>query len=188
MPRKSEENKEEDGFRGRFLRLRKHFTRRPESALRTLYSDVVSMDGYHSTAMSDKFKVEADEPEGLGGTDMAPTPTLLLLSAMAHCQAITMRMYADAMGVVLDDVKVKVTGTVDLRGYFSVLDDKDCLYSSGLEEIVIKTNIESREPKDRLKALVKAAHGRGVCLTSVKPKRPIDFRYRLNGERLEVQR
>ena len=171
-------------FNGRFKRLRDHFEKKPDTALRTLYSDVERMDGLHSFAVTEEFTVEADEPEGLGGTNKAPTPTALLLSAMAHCQAITLKMYARAMEIELDDVKVKVTGTVDLRGYMGLKDEAGKPFDPGLEEVVIKTFIESKETEGRILALIEASRQKGVSLSSVKPKKGLRISYRLNGKRI----
>lgn len=38
---------------------------------------------------------KSDEPEDLGGKNAGPTPVELLLSALASCKLITMRMYAE---------------------------------------------------------------------------------------------
>ena len=37
----------------------------------------------------------SDAPKSMGGTDDGPTPSELLLSSMASCKLITMRMYAN---------------------------------------------------------------------------------------------
>ena len=170
--------------KGRIERLKAFFERKPDSALRTLYSDVERMEGLHSYASTGTFTIEADEPIGLGGTDKAPTPTELLLSALAHCQAVTLRIYARGMGIELDSVKVKVTGTVDLRGYFSIPDVDGTRVRSAMQEVVIKTYLESKEPPERIKALTDAVRGRGVCLSSVEQATPMRLSFRLNGERL----
>jgi len=43
-----------------------------------------------------------------------------VLAALATCQEITYRLYADSLGIPLDGVSVKVTGDLDLRGFFAV--------------------------------------------------------------------
>lgn len=42
--------------------------------------------------------VMVDEPESIGGTDRYPNPAQYLLSALASCTAITIKMYADNKG------------------------------------------------------------------------------------------
>jgi len=173
-------------FSGRFERLRLHYSKHPDSALRTLYADVERMDGLHSYAKADKFTVECDEPEGIGGTDRAPTPTQLLLASLAHCQAITLRIYCEAMGMAIDDLKVKVTGTLDLRRYFSVDDADGPKGTSALQEVVVRTEIFTHETEARVRELLKATKGRGVCLSSVEKGVKMRFQYRLNGKALKI--
>jgi uncharacterized OsmC-like protein len=173
-------------FKGRFLRLREHFKKDPGTALRSLFADVERMDGLHSYARTGKFIVECDEPEGFGGTDKAPTPTQLLLASLAHCQAITLQIYAEAMGIAIDDIKVKVTGTLDLRGYFSVDDAEGPIIDPGLQEVTIKTSIVTNETEAGTKGLIKAMKGKGVCLSSVEKGVKIRYSYHLNGRHLRL--
>lgn len=50
-----------------------------------------------------------DEPEDVGGQDLGPTPTSLLLSSIGTCKAITMRMYADQKKWPLEEVEIKLS-------------------------------------------------------------------------------
>ncbi|MFG3757391.1 OsmC family protein, partial [Klebsiella pneumoniae] len=45
-----------------------------------------------------------------------------VLAALGSCQEITYRLYADALGIPLSGVSVRLTGTIDLRGFFNVDD------------------------------------------------------------------
>ena len=50
----------------------------------------------------------ADEPAANGGTDAGPSPFGLLLSGLAACTAMTLRMYADRKGWPLARLDVDV--------------------------------------------------------------------------------
>lgn len=50
-----------------------------------------------------------DEPADLGGKDLGPTPSELLLSSLASCKLITMRMYANRKGWDFQDAIVTLT-------------------------------------------------------------------------------
>jgi len=55
--------------------------------------------------------IMVDEPESLGGSDSYPNPAQYLLSALASCTAITIKMYAKNkgwdVGKISVDVKLK---------------------------------------------------------------------------------
>src|ERR1700721_3452730 len=66
------------------------------------------------------FKV--DEPPALGGVDLAANPVQYALASLGSCQAITYRIWATHLGIELDALSVRVTGDLDLRGFFGVDD------------------------------------------------------------------
>jgi putative redox protein len=50
----------------------------------------------------------ADEPEKQGGLDTGPDPFTLLLSSLASCTLVTLRMYIDRKGWDIPEIKVNV--------------------------------------------------------------------------------
>ena len=51
----------------------------------------------------------SDEPIEVGGANLGPKPTELLLSALASCKIITVQMYAKRKGWEIDDMSIELT-------------------------------------------------------------------------------
>ena len=51
----------------------------------------------------------SDEPIEVGGANLGPKPTELLLSALASCKIITVKMYAERKGWSIDVMSVELT-------------------------------------------------------------------------------
>ena len=62
----------------------------------------------------------ADEPAENGGGDTGPSPFDLLLSGLAACTAITLRMYAGRKGWDLAAIEVEVRYDLDDQGQASI--------------------------------------------------------------------
>jgi putative redox protein len=63
---------------------------------------------YGQTISIGHHEVACDEPASRGGGDAGPSPSGLLLAALAGCTSITLRMYADRKGWDLGQVKVSL--------------------------------------------------------------------------------
>ena len=71
----------------------------------TITADLV--DGFSVTISNDRHRWVADEPRDLGGTDTGPTPYEMLLGSLAACTSITLSMYAQRKGIVLDSISTR---------------------------------------------------------------------------------
>jgi uncharacterized OsmC-like protein len=69
-----------------------------------------------------RFQITADEPLELLGTDSAPNPQELLMSAINACMTVGYVAGAAVRGVTLDLLEIDTTGQLDLRGFLG-LDD-----------------------------------------------------------------
>ena len=64
--------------------------------------------------------IVVDEPPELGGQDRGANPVELLLVSLGACQEIMYSAMAAMMGIQLDEVKVSLKGTLDLKGLFGM--------------------------------------------------------------------
>ena len=111
--------------------------------------------GLHSEVETRDFILTVDEPKSLGGQDLGPNPIELILAAIASCQEITYRLYADRLGIPLKGVSVSVKGDIDLRGLFAL----DPGVRPGLRGLDIQVDLDSTASQaelDRLKRTVDA--------------------------------
>ena len=66
------------------------------------------------------FKVEADEPFELLGTNQAPNPQELLMSAVNACMMVGYVAQAAVRGINLDECVIETDGELDLRGFLGL--------------------------------------------------------------------
>jgi putative redox protein len=70
---------------------------------------IIGTEHYRTEIITENKSFAADEPGELGGADTAPSPPEYLMSALASCTAITLRMYADRKNLDVSKIKVQVT-------------------------------------------------------------------------------
>lgn len=61
-----------------------------------------------------------DEPAALAGDDLASSPVELALGALISCQIVVYRLYAQALGILIDDIEIKAEGDLDVRRLFGI--------------------------------------------------------------------
>jgi uncharacterized OsmC-like protein len=92
------------------------FEEQPEKA-RSNPTVKASADGSQAVMEAGPFSLRADLPEPIGGTNQAPSPTALLLSALAGCAVVFIRdTLALQLGVRVDAVEATAQCEADARG------------------------------------------------------------------------
>lgn len=71
--------------------------------------------GVEITARGHKIKV--DEPIEGGGEDTGMNPVEMLLGSIAACQTISTSIYAESMGIKIDEMLIEVEGDMDSAGF-----------------------------------------------------------------------
>jgi len=66
----------------------------------------IGREKYQCTITWRNGKFIADEPVKSGGLDLGPDPFTLLLSSLASCTLVTMKMYIDRKGWAIDNIEV----------------------------------------------------------------------------------
>lgn len=69
------------------------------------------------------FTIVADEPEELLGSNGAPNPQELLMSAVNACMTVGYVAQASVRGIRLDSCRIETDGELDLRGFLGLADD-----------------------------------------------------------------
>jgi putative redox protein len=140
-------------FRDDFITIQTNLRDSPGGTTAAFEVNTRQLAGLLSEAAIRDFSIKIDEPTTLGGTDHGPNPVELVLAALGACQEITYRLYADTLGIPVNAVSVKLTGRLDLRGFFAV----DEGVRPGLRDIHATVTIDSPASADdieRLKATV----------------------------------
>ena len=75
------------------------------------------------TEVPRSFTIEADEPVELLGSNGAPNPQELLMSALNACMMVGYVAQAAVRGITLDSCRIETSGKLDLRGFLGLSDD-----------------------------------------------------------------
>lgn len=73
-----------------------------------------------SSEITKDFSFLIGEPEELLGDNSRPTPQDYLLGGLAGCMMVGFVVGASNKGISLEDVKLHITGGLDLRGFLNV--------------------------------------------------------------------
>ncbi|MEX0924016.1 MAG: OsmC family protein [Rhodovibrionaceae bacterium] len=142
-----------DGGAGRYAALlkRSQVALRDGTAINPLEVKVSSesQGGFESKIQIRDFTLTIDQPKGFEGGNKGPKPSEVLLAALASCQEITWRLYADALGIELRGIKVELTGTQDLRGFLDLSEE----VPAGFQGIRGKVTIDSPASETEIQKL-----------------------------------
>ncbi|MGX7953334.1 OsmC family protein [Tsuneonella sp. HG249] len=102
-----------------------------------------------------RFKIIADEPCELLGSNSAPNPQELLMSAVNACMMVGYVAQASVRGIKLESCRIETQGELDLRGFLGL----DETIPPGYRRITYRVFIEgdgTREQFEEIHAAVQA--------------------------------
>lgn len=104
---------------------------------------------------SGKHRFLVDEPGALAGDDAAASPVEYALGALVSCQVVVFRLYAQALGLTIDDIEITAEGDLDVRKLFGI----DESGRAGFHDVRVKVDIagpNSAEEYENLRQVVDA--------------------------------
>ncbi|AYF98663.1 OsmC family protein [Protaetiibacter intestinalis] len=94
-----------------------------------------------------------DEPGALAGDDVAASPVEYALGALISCQIVVYRLYAQALGIRVDDIEILAEGDLDAQKLFGI--DETVRPGFGAVRLDIRiTGPESEERYQQLRTAV----------------------------------
>jgi len=113
------------------------------------------LDGFRVETESRGFKLQADEPDLLAGTNTAANPVELLLQAYGACLAIGYAMNAAVRGITIHDLRIDVEGEIDLPGFLG-LEPPESVHMDrlpGYKNVIVRVKIKADADGKTLKEL-----------------------------------
>ena len=121
-------------------------------------------EGMQVETESRGFKITMDEPENLGGTNVAMNPVEAILCALGACQSIVATAFAEANDFSFDDLYVELEGDLDPDGFMGLADVR-----AGFQEIRFTMHFKTDESQEKAEEFVEFIEKTcpvGDCLTN----------------------
>jgi uncharacterized OsmC-like protein len=141
----------------------------PKNAHVVFRGSAVAHDAVASTVTLGKYSVEVDEPPALGGENTAANPVEYYLASLLSCQVVTYRVWADKLGITVDDIKARAEGDLDVRGFFGFDDD----VRAGFGEVRVVVSVSGPETRERYEELQQAVDAHCPVLDLTRNPTPV---------------
>ena len=102
-----------------------------------------------------KHRFLVDEPTALAGDDAAASPVEYALGALISCQVVVYRLYAQGLGLTIDEIEIVAEGDLDARTLFGI----DGGTRAGFHGVRLKVDIQgpnTPEEYEKLREVVDA--------------------------------
>lgn len=109
----------------------------------------VGEGGVATRVRAGKHEFTIDEPAALAGDDVAASPVDYALGALIGCQVVVYRLYAQALGIQVDDVRVTAEGDLDAARLLG----KDDSVRPGFSAIRLHVELTGPETQERYEQL-----------------------------------
>ena len=130
-------------------------------------------DAVASTVRLGAYRVEVDEPPPLGGEGKAPNPVEYYLASLLSCQVVAWRIWAEKLGIVVDEITAHAEGDLDVRGFFGFDPDSGESVRPGFKEVRLMVNVTGPETPERYRELQEAVDAHCPILDLTRNATPV---------------
>lgn len=123
--------------------------RKPENAAVTYRVTGRAVGAVATEIASGAHRFIVDEPAALGGDDTAPSPVEYALGALISCQVVVFRLYAQALGLTIDDLEITAEGDLDVRKIFGI----DENLRAGFHDVRVSVKIDGPDSDEQYEQL-----------------------------------
>ncbi|TLK52809.1 OsmC family protein [Glutamicibacter sp. V16R2B1] len=120
---------------------------------------------------------QVDEPAPLAGDDAAASPVEYALAALASCQIVVYRLYAQQLGIQVDDIKVTANGDLDVHGLFGA----DPSVRPGFTGVQLDVQLTGPESTERYRELQRVVDEHCPVLDVFKNPVPVSVNVLVSG-------
>ncbi len=118
-----------------------------------------------------QFSLVVDEPEELGGQDIAPNPVEYLLAAYAGCINVVIHLVAKELQVTVSNIKININGDIN-PGRLLGLSKVD---RAGFESLNVDIDLDSDGPKDLIDRLFEQVKDRCPLNDNLSNSTPVNY-------------
>jgi uncharacterized OsmC-like protein len=140
-------------------RLKRVFSRRPETAQGGSTTRCVLKEGLLCEVQNGDWRLQVDQPLEMGGDNTAPDPGVYGRACLSACLAQGYVMVLAEQGITPKRLEVEVSGRMDARASIGLEGGP-----SGYQGISYKVVIEADAPRERIEELLKESERRSPWL------------------------
>ena len=152
-----------------------------ELFVKNVIAETEQVKDLHVRTRIGDFIIESDEPETLGGSNLAPTPMQSLLASFSNCMEITALLYFSFAGMNINFIKVRVEATFDQR---AALATKEAPLP-GFYNYKVTWYIDSEEKHRKIKQVLKKVESLCPVRGSIENPKQFSEKVILNGEEVK---
>jgi len=147
-----------------------------DERLETFAVQATSESATHTVVTTRDFEFAVDEPEELGGTNVAPNPVEYILGALAGCINVVGHTVAQEMDMAIDDIEIEIEGDLDPAKFLGA----DPEPRAGYQNVRVDVTVETDADESTVATWLESVRERCPVSDTIANETPIDFSFGIN--------
>lgn len=131
---------------------------------------------------SRQFNFLVDEPNELGGQDLAANPVEYLLAGYAGCLNVVINLVAKELGIKLYDFKININGNIDAAKFLGHSEDG----RAGFQSLDVDIDFVTNATQESVDFLLKNVKQRCPINDNLSNKTPINYHINTSSFKEEI--